>query len=164
MRFQMARHLGSVRSRRARLGAGAASLVAPRAPGKDAAAPATPEFDPKDYVSYLLYIDAEIEHGLMVQYLYAAYSLGGPQVPEKHRAMIRGWQEVILGVAKEEMGHLISVQNVLRLIGAPLNFARDDFPWDTPFYPFPFSLERLTMESLASYVFAEAPVDWSGEE
>ena len=51
----------------------------------------------------------------MVQYLYAAYSLGGPQVPEKYQAMIRGWQEVIFGIAKEEMGHLLSVQNVLKL-------------------------------------------------
>ena len=54
----------------------------------------------------------------MIQYLYAAYSLGGPQVPEKHRDMVRRWREVILGIAKEEMGHLISVQNVLKLIGA----------------------------------------------
>ena len=82
----------------------------------EAAAPESPppEFSPTDYVHFLLYIDAEIEHGLMVQYLYAAYSLGGPQVPERFRAMIRGWQEVIIGIAKEEMGHLLSVQNILQ--------------------------------------------------
>ena len=78
--------------------------------------------------------------------------------------MIRGWQEVIFGIAKEEMGHLLSVQNVLRLIGAPLNFSRDDFPWDSPFYPFSFTLEPLSLRSLASYVFAESPVDWSGKD
>ena len=100
----------------------------------------------------------------MVQYLYAAYSLGGPQVPEEHRAMIHGWREIILGIAKEEMGHLLSVQNILRLTGGPLDFGRDDFPWSTPFYPFPFSLEPLTLRSLAAYVYAESPVDWSGEE
>ena len=44
-----------------------------------------PEFSGRDYLGFLLYIDAEIEHGLMVQYLYAAYSLGGPQVPEEYR-------------------------------------------------------------------------------
>jgi hypothetical protein len=48
---------------------------------------------------------------------------------------VRCWQEVILGIAKEEMAHLITVQNVLRLIGGPLNLDRNDYPWDAPFYP-----------------------------
>ncbi|AIY44066.1 hypothetical protein LT85_4908 [Collimonas arenae] len=120
------------------------------------------EFSPRDYVAYLLSIDAEIEHCLMVQYLYAAYSLGGPQVPSQFRDAVRSWQEVILGIAKEEMGHLISVQNVLRLIGAPLHFEREDYPWDVPFYPFPFMLQPLTLDSLAKYVYTEAAVDWKG--
>ena len=165
MRFQMARHLGpltstdATKTHRAALAAFAAG-TATDTPVKIP----PPEFSARDYLSFLLYIDAEIEHGLMVQYLYAAYSLGGPQVPEKYQAMIRGWQEVIFGIAKEEMGHLLSVQNVLKLIGAPLNFSREDFPWDSPFYPFPFSLEPLSLQSLAAYVFAESPVDWSGKD
>jgi hypothetical protein len=169
MRFQIARHLGrlkreSARARGAFRGAVNATALARagfRAPTPDAL---PPEFSPTDYLHFLLYIDAEIEHGLMVQYLYAAYSLGGPQVPEEHRPMIQGWREVILGIAKEEMGHLLSVQNILRLTGGPLDFGRDDFPWTTPFYPFPFSLEPLTLRSLAAYVYAESPVDWSGPE
>ncbi|MFY0255246.1 ferritin-like protein [Chitinophaga sp. 30R24] len=121
-----------------------------------------PEFNAKDYFTFLLYIDAEIEHGLMLQYLYAAYSLGGPQIPETgdFRTRVRTWQETILGIAKEEMGHFISVQNILKLIGAPLHFDRQDYPWDTPFYPFPFKLEPLTLDSLAKYVYAEAPQEW----
>ncbi|CDG83588.1 ferritin-like domain-containing protein [Janthinobacterium agaricidamnosum] len=122
------------------------------------------EFSPRDYIAYLLSIDAEIEHCLMVQYLYAAYSLGGPQVPQAYRDVVRNWQEVILGIAKEEMGHLISVQNSLRLIGAPLHLEREDTPWDVPFYPFPFMLEPLTLDSLAKYVYAESPVGWDGGE
>jgi len=119
-----------------------------------------PEFDGKDYISMLLHIDAEIEHGLMLQYLYSAYSVGGPQIPEKYREKVRGWQEIILGIAKEEMGHFISVQNVLKIIGAPLNFDRESYPWDTPFYPFPFMLEKFSINSLAKYVYAEAPTEW----
>lgn len=137
--------------------------VAPTAHAKAAGAPALNlEFSPRDYITYLLSIDAEIEHCLMVQYLYAAYSLGGPQVPEAFRDSVRTWQEVILGIAKEEMGHLISVQNSLRLIGSPLHMEREDEPWDSPFYPFPFSLEPLTLDSLAKYVYAESPVGWDG--
>lgn len=119
-----------------------------------------PEFNGKDYLAFLLSIDAELEHGLMLQYLYAAYSLGGPQVPAEHRDKVREWQEIILGIAKEEMGHFVSVQNVLRLIGAPLHFERQDYPWDTPFYPFPFKLEPLTIEAIAKYVYVESPVGW----
>jgi hypothetical protein len=109
---------------------------------------------------YLLHIAAEIEHSLMVQYLYAAYSLGGPSVPAGKQAEVLEWQDAMLAIAKEEMGHLLTVQNLIRLIGGSLNLDREDFPWDVPFYPFPFALEPLTRTSLAKYVFAEAPAQW----
>lgn len=118
------------------------------------------EFNGKDYITMLLQIDAEIEQGLMLQYLYSAYSIGGSQIPEKYREKVHTWQNIILGIAKEEMGHFISVQNVLKVIGAPLNFGRESYPWDSPFYPFPFTLERFSLTSLAKYVYAEAPSDW----
>jgi hypothetical protein len=116
-----------------------------------------PEMTWKDHLVMLLHIGAEIEHSLMVQYLYAAYSLGGEQVPVRHRNMVRRWQASILAVAKEEMGHFLTAQNILTLIGAPINLNREDLPWDVPFYPFRFTLEPLTMESVACYVFAEMP-------
>lgn len=165
MRFSITRHLGGLGDGRPRSAAAALrSGRAVTAAGELVAAAdgPPPEFNPSDYVAFLLDVDAEIEHSLMVQYLYAAYSLGGPQVPDAYRDKVRGWQEIVLGIAKEEMGHLISVQNVLRLIGAPLNFGREDYPWDTPFYPYPFSLEPLTLPALAKYIFAESPRDWSG--
>lgn len=118
------------------------------------------EFNGKDYITMLLHIDAEIEHGLMLQYLYAAYSIGNPDLSEKHQQKITTWKNIITGIAKEEMGHFISVQNVLKVIGAPLNFGRESYPWDIPFYPFPFALEKFTLNSLAKYVYAEAPQTW----
>jgi hypothetical protein len=118
------------------------------------------QFNGKDYITMLLQIDAEIEQGLMLQYLYAAYSMGGVQISEKHQEKVHTWQNIILGIAKEEMGHFISVQNVLKVIGAPLNFGRESYPWDSPFYPFPFTLEKFSLNSLAKYVYAEAPSDW----
>lgn len=123
-----------------------------------------PEFSWHDYAVLLLHIAAEVEHALMAQYLYAAYSLGGSQVPARHREKVRHWQEVVLGIAKEEMGHLITVQNVLRLIGGPLNLDREDYPWGAQFYPFEFTLEPLTKDSLARYVYAEMPAGWDTEE
>jgi rubrerythrin len=110
-----------------------------------------------DYLVMLLHIGAEIEQGLMVEYLYAAYSLGGDQVPEDRRKAVQRWRDAILTVAREEMGHLLSVQNVLCLLGAAPNLDREDYPWDTGVYPFPFTLEPLTADSLSLYVFAEMP-------
>jgi len=112
-----------------------------------------------DHLVMLLHVAAEIEHGLMVQYLYAAYSLGGPDAtatPER-QTLIKHWQASLLKVAKEEMGHLLTVQNILCLIGAPIHFGREDYPWTVPYYPYPFRLEKLTRSSLACYVHAEMP-------
>jgi hypothetical protein len=55
------------------------------------------------------------------------------------------------------MGHLLTVQNLLVLLGGSVWFNRENFPWDTPFYPFPFRLEPVSKESLAAYIFAEMP-------
>ncbi|MEA2857735.1 MAG: hypothetical protein QOH98_2056 [Methylobacteriaceae bacterium] len=112
-----------------------------------------------DHLIMLLHIGAEIEHGLMVQYLYAAYSLGGDGVPKEHRPMVQRWQDSIITVAKEEMGHLLTVQNVLTLLGAPINLDRENFPWDVQYYPFAFNLEPLNLQSLSRFVFAEMPAE-----
>lgn len=158
MRGRVGRHLDAV-SRGAPVGAAADVLPMPATLGLP-----PEEFDWRDYAAMLLHVAAEIEHALMVEYLFAAYSLGGPDVPAALRTDVRRWQETILGVAKEEMGHLVTVQNVLTAIGAPLNLDREDYPFGSPFYPFRFSLEPLSLGSLAAYVCAESPPDWEGDE
>lgn len=110
----------------------------------------------RDYLITLLRIAGEIEHALMTQYLYAAYSLGGPQA-DKRADTVRGWRDTLLTIAREEMGHLITVQNMLLLMGGPISFERHQHPWSSPFYPFEFNLERFSRTSLAHYVFAEMP-------
>jgi hypothetical protein len=54
----------------------------------------------------------------MVQYLYAAYSLKSSaeatdpgQVAVLNDVYEKSWPQVIKGVAREEMGHLMTVQN-----------------------------------------------------
>jgi hypothetical protein len=122
------------------------------------------EFTAHQYLVFLLHVAAELEHVLMVEYLYAAFSLGGEGVTASHSSTVARWQETILGVAKEEMGHLMTVQNLLRCLGGPLNLDREDYPWDSEFYPFPFRLEPLTRQSLAKYIVAESPEHWDGKE
>ena len=116
-----------------------------------------PDMTWRDHLVMLLYFGAEIEHSLMIQYLYAAYSLDGDRKDPDLRARIERWRSSILSVAKEEMGHLMTVQNVLTLLRAPVNLFRRDFPWSTSFYPFPPKLEPFSRESLACYIYAEMP-------
>ena len=96
----------------------------------------------------------------MVQYLYASYSLNVHQLDEDLRNHVLSWRRSILEIAREEMGHLATVENLLTLIGGPLHFDREDFPIADPdLWPFPFQLEPLTKLSLAKYVMAETPAE-----
>lgn len=113
---------------------------------------------PRDRAIYLMHVGAEVEHALMVQYLYAGYSLGGRHLTDpKHRQLTQEWKALILEIAREEMGHLVTVENLLTLIGGPLSFEREDYPIPVDLYPFPFELEPLTKKSLGKYVLAEMP-------
>jgi hypothetical protein len=98
---------------------------------------------------------AQIEHDLMVQYLYAAYSLDVEQVQVKeHQDFVRACRETLLAVAREEMGHLLTVQNVLLLVGGPVHFERET--WRPERQPVEFKLEPLSFKSLFKYLVGEA--------
>ena len=57
---------------------------------------------PTETVAYLLHIGAEIEHALLVQYLFAAYSLRlGVPIPNAGEGRTTTeWQAEVLGIAK----------------------------------------------------------------
>jgi Ferritin-like len=80
-----------------------------------------PRLAPRDE-AVLLLTAAEIEHALMVQYLYAAYLVRAPR--ETTPTELDRIQDLLFQIAREEMGHLATVQNLLHLIGGPLNFNR----------------------------------------
>lgn len=131
----------------------------------------TPWPEPAGKARILLESAAEVEHALMVQYLYAAYSLKGAgdvEEPARKAALDEtspaSWPQVLLGIAREEMGHLMTVQNLLLLLGLPPNLEREDFPPQKNLYPFSLHLEPISRLSLAKYVVAEAPGDAEGIE
>jgi hypothetical protein len=125
----------------------------------DPAAPAhDPPLEPRDEAVFLLTAAAEIEHTLMVQYLYAAYSVRVP-ADDPNSAQLGQVQKMLTQIAREEMGHLATVQNLLHLLGGPLNFNREHSPYASEIYPFRFKLEPLTLDSLAKYVTAESPLE-----
>ncbi len=125
------------------------------------------ELSPWEWVVFLLHKVAEIEHALMVQYLYALYSLKrrpDADWPDGAQADVRRWRRGLADVAKQEMAHLLTVQNLLRFVGAPLTLDREDFPFESLFYPFRFRLEPLSRDSLAKYIAAEMPAIEPDEE
>lgn len=109
-----------------------------------------PPLSDVDEVLMLLQTASEIEHSLLAEYLYAAYSLNPGTYPQW------SWRERLVGIAREEMGHLLGVQNLLLALGGPLSFERDDQPF-SDFYPFPFSLDPFSVKTVAEYVLVEMP-------
>lgn len=111
--------------------------------------------DPYLELVRLLHEASEIEHALLVQYLYAALSVTSryPQVcgtPDFVSA------RSIVGVALQEMQHLHTVNRLLVTLGASPGLTSQDFPYEPDIYPFPLNLEPISQRSLARYVYAEA--------
>jgi hypothetical protein len=106
----------------------------------------------------LLSIAAEVEHALLVEYLYAAYSINeSAPLDLGNGRTSANWQRDLLRIAKQEMAHLITVQNLLRFLGSGPHFDRENFSQHPRVFPFPFRLEPLTLDSLSKYVAAEMP-------
>lgn len=87
-----------------------------------------------------LRLAADLEHDVICRYLFAAFSLktgreeGG--VTDLQLEEVRTWRTAILRVAREEMGHLGFVCNLLTAIGAPPRFTpppRTESPRLRPF-------------------------------
>lgn len=112
--------------------------------------------DPYLELVRLLHEAAEIEHSLMIQYLYCAYSVkpiyqavagyGSPNTND------------LLGVCIQEMQHLGKVNQLLVALGAAPTLIREDFPYEPEIYPFRFNLEPMSRASLAKYTWTEAPL------
>jgi Ferritin-like len=119
-----------------------------------------PTIDTREGLIAALHEAAEIEHGLLLQYLFAALSLR--QTPDESLTpeqftMVRRWKGTLLGVAVDEMGHLGTVFNLLAAIGAPPHLNRPAFPRATGYYPFAFELIAFSDEALRRFVTAELP-------
>jgi uncharacterized protein len=92
---------------------------------------ATLRIENRSQLIYLLTEAAEIEHGVMCCYLFAAFSLKNSTdegVTDTQLRKIRSWSRLIRGVAIEEMLHLGAVANLLTAIGGAPHLRRPNFP------------------------------------
>ena len=121
----------------------------------------------REVLVHALYEAAELEHNLMCTYLYAALSLRDGQAEGLSSAeaqAVRGWRQVLLGVAIEEMGHLAAVWNITAALGAAPRFGRGNFPLDPGVLPASVvvKLAPFNEHTLQHFIFLERPHE-SGE-
>ncbi|MBO9671132.1 MAG: hypothetical protein J7485_11500 [Sphingobium sp.] len=137
----------------------AATLAQPKpahAPAKNRTGIIIRDFaDPYLELLRLLREAAEIEHGLMLQYLYCAFSIKAQYQPLIGAGAPTSTN--LLGVAVQEMQHLGAVNRLLVALGSCPHLDRQDFPYEPDIYPFPFMLEPMSRRSLAKYAYTEGP-------
>jgi Ferritin-like len=116
--------------------------------------------DTREELTVALHEAAELEHGLMIQYLFPAFSMKkrldeGLSAPQQRSA--RSWAAIIFRVAVEEMAHLGTVCNLLASIGEGPHFDRPNFPQRSGYYPFDFDLVPFSDEALYRMLVFELP-------
>ena len=127
------------------------------------AAPEAPfVIEHREALIYMLCQAAELEHGIMCQYLFAAFSLKESVdeglTPDELAAVTR-WQRQILSVAAGEMLHLALVHNLLSAIGAAPHLSRPNLPAPAGHYPAGVQLALLPFgdQALRHFMFLERP-------
>lgn len=113
-------------------------------------------------LTYLLCQAAELEHGLMCEYLYGAFSLKqvvGPGVTASQLEVVDRWRTVLLGVAKEEMLHWALVNNLLTAVGSAPYVSRPHLSGRLTGYPAGVQLALLPFgeRALRHFVYLERP-------
>jgi hypothetical protein len=120
-------------------------------------------------LTYLLSQAAELEHGLMCEYLYAAFSLksaAGPGLRADQLAAVERWRTMIFGIAAEEMLHWAMVQNLLAGVGSAPYVSRPHMPHQARGYPPGVQVRLLPFgeAALEHFVYLERPEGMEGAD
>jgi CDGSH-type Zn-finger protein/truncated hemoglobin YjbI len=127
------------------------------------AAPEAPfVIEHREALIYMLCEAAELEHGIMCQYLFAAFSLKQATdegLTEEQLTAANRWRKQVLHVATQEMLHLALVQNLLTAIGGPPHLIRPNLPQPADHYPAGVQLALLPFgeRALRHFMFLERP-------
>ena len=136
------------------------------------AAPEAPfVIEHREALIYMLCEAAELEHGIMCQYLFAAFSLkqrADEGLTAGELAAVERWRKNISHVATEEMLHLALVHNLLSAIGAAPHFGRPNLPAPAHHYPAGVNLTLVPFgeQALKHFIFLERPegMEYEGAE
>lgn len=117
-----------------------------------------------------LHLAAELEHNLMCQYLFAAYSMKrstSEGLSEVQLEKTRGWGALLTLVARQEMEHMGLVLNLLTAIGGTPYFQRPNFPQRKERYGklgIKSELTRFDKETIKRFQGFESPHPQPGPE
>ena len=124
----------------------------------------------REELLFLLCEASELEHLLMCEYLFAAFSLKerveeGGLTPEQ-LAAVRRWERVVTGVAVQEMLHLAQASNLLTAIGGMPHFRRPNLPQRAKYYPPAVQLVLMPFseDALRHFIFLERPEDFPDQD
>ncbi len=137
-----------------------AQLIATR--GGRAAPEAPFVIEHREALIYMLCQAAELEHGIMCQYLFAAFSMKQAEdegLTTDELAAVTRWRKQISHVATQEMLHLALVQNLLSAIGSAPHMTRPNLPHPAGHYPAGVQLALLPFgeRALRHFMFLERP-------
>jgi hypothetical protein len=120
-------------------------------------------------LTYLLSQGAELEHSVMCEYLYAAFSLRstpGPGLRDDQLGAVERWRRVLFDIAAEEMMHWAVVQNLLTAVGSAPFVSRPHLPHQAKGYPpgVQFRLLPFGEAALRHFVYLERPEGVEGAD
>ncbi len=118
----------------------------------------------RDELLRLLGEAADLEHSLMCQYLFAAYSLKREGVTaetadDDQLTLYGNWARFILMVARQEMEHLGLVCNLLSAVGGAPTFGLRRFPYTSDLYGHQMALEPFSRDTIRKFICFERPQD-----
>jgi len=116
----------------------------------------------REELIFLLSEASALEHMIMCQYLFAAFSLKqevNEGVTAAQLEAIKRWERLVSLVATQEMLHLALVSNLLTSIGAIPFFHRPNFPLRAKYYPPGVQLALLPFgqDALQHFLYLERP-------
>ncbi len=111
---------------------------------------------------YMLCAAAELEHALMCEYLFAAFTLKrsiDEGLTQNQLDAVERWRSAILMVAKQEMLHLAINSNLITSLGASPHLSRPNLPQPARHYPAGVRLTLLPFgeQALRHFLFLERP-------
>jgi hypothetical protein len=129
---------------------------------RDGTPAATVRLERREALIYTLGKAAELEHLIMLQYLFAAFSLKqtvAEGLTTEQLAAVQRWRKTLLSIGEQEMLHLALVQNLLTAVGAAPRLTRPNFPMPAYSYPAGVRIELLPFgeAALRHFAFLERP-------
>jgi hypothetical protein len=118
----------------------------------------------REELLFLLCEASELEHLLMCEYLFAAFSLkqsAEEGLTAEQLDAVRRWERVVTGVAVQEMLHLAQASNLLTALGGMPHFRRPNFPQRARYYPAGVQLALMPFSdhALRHFIYLERPED-----